>query len=197
MAAAPAPSRGVGVGPFVVLGILFAGALAAVKLVHPNFANISRQLGIPVQGVAAAWKWSHARGLPFSWVLATIIVESGGNVRSAGDAGGRSVGLMQVNTVAHASELAAQGLNRESLFDVDKNVEWGTKVLREVHELVLKALGGQTPKAPVDVITRLAYKGPRTVVHAIHNGQNPIDIPWAPDAVLRWRHALTRAAAVA
>ncbi len=124
-------------------------------------------------------------------------MESGGNPHSAGDAGGRSVGLMQVNTVAHGSEMAKEGLTRDSLFDMDKNVEWGTKVLREVHELVLKAIGGQTPKAPVDVITRLAYKGPRTVVNAIHAGKNPIEISWAPDAVLRWRRALTRAAAVA
>src|SRR5512144_3187010 len=124
------------------------------------------------------------RARPPNWVLANILVESHGRTTITGDSGGRSVGLMQVNTVAHAEDMAAAGVTRTAMFRPDTNIEWGTKILREYRDQVLEALGGRTPPAPIDIITRLAYKGPKTVLRALHQGENPIHIPWAPEAVV-------------
>jgi hypothetical protein len=191
--AAVAP-RGGGVS---MVGLLLAAAglvVIGVHIVHPNFVKIAALLGMPVEAVSSAWKWSHARGLPFAWVLATIMVESNGKPSAVGDSGGRSKGLMQVNTVAHAGELAQAGVRPDDLHNVDTGIDWGTRVMKEILAKVDAALAGHRVQTPRDVTLRLAYKGPATVTGAIARGQEPSSIPWAPEAIVRWRTALTRVA---
>ena len=178
----------------VLIGLVISGV--AVSRIVAN-AHEEKQITpemrqkISPGAIASAKKWARKRGLPLNWVLATILVESQGKPTSTGDSGGRSVGLMQVNTVAHAEDMAAAGVTRTAMFRPDTNIEWGTKILRLYRDQVLEALGGRTPPAPVDIITRLAYKGPKTVLGVLRRGENPINIPWAPEAVVHWRNALT------
>lgn len=165
--------------------------IAAVGLAHgPNLTATARALGWPLAYVQSAYKWSKHYHMPFDWVLNTISVESGGNPNARGDEGGRSVGLMQVNTVAH-------NVSPELMRVPDTNIQWGTSLLREFHDKVLAALGGRTPPVPIDVLTRLAYKGPKTVENALRRGENPMTLSWAPEAAARWRrHMMTTQAAV-
>ena len=131
--------------------------------------------------MASAYKWGKKRGLPLDWVLTTILVESGGRPNAAGDSDGRSVGLMQVNAVAHAAELKAAGLTRNDLFNPETNIEWGTKYLAQFRDDVQTALGGRSPPAPLDELVRFAYKGPASVESALRVGQEPrADVSWAP-----------------
>ena len=168
-------------------------AVAAYKLTTgPNLPRIALGLRLPLSTVQSAAKWARHRHLPLEWVLATILVESNGDPNIAGDSGGRSVGLMQVNSVAHAAELAAAGVSRAALFDPDTNIEWGTKYLAAFRSLVTHALDGKPPPAPLDEIVRLSYKGPQTVVNALQHGTNPLDISWAPSAIAAWRKAMAR-----
>jgi hypothetical protein len=168
--------------------------LAASKLFAAGYdtARIAAGLGLPRNYVQYAAKWAKRYGLPLDWVLATILVESGGNPNARGDADGRSRGLMQVNVMAHARELAASGLSAEHMFDPAKNIEWGVKLLRRFRDDVLRALGGRSPPAALDEITRLSYKGPTTVLAALRRGENPLTISWAPPAIARWRNAMAR-----
>lgn len=180
-----------------LLGVLVAGGFVVVRQIrHPNYAKIGTQLKMPPKAVESAWKWSRKRNLPFAWVLATIIVESGGKTTVRGDSGGRSVGLMQVNTVAHARDIAAAGKRPEDLFDIETNVDWGTRVMRDIYDDVKAALAGRNVRTPEDVVLRLAYKGPATVVKTIKSGGEPALISWAPDATARWRRALTEVSRV-
>jgi hypothetical protein len=163
--------------------------VAAVGLTHgPNLAHIAAGLGLPLSYVQQAQKWARRYGVPLDWVLSTILVESGGKPNVRGDSDGRSVGLMQVNVVAHAHE----GVTLAMMLDPAKNIEWGTKYLRQFRDQVEAALGGRTPPIPLDQIVRLAYKGPTTVVAALQRGQNPANISWAPEALARWRNAMAR-----
>ena len=93
----------------VMVGI--AGlAIAAVGLTQgPDIEKVAAGLGWPVSYVGAANEWAAWYRVPLEWVLATIIVESGGKPNVRGDADGRSLGLMQVNVIAHAAELAQGG----------------------------------------------------------------------------------------
>jgi soluble lytic murein transglycosylase-like protein len=182
--------------PLALLAI--AGAVtAAIKLTGgPNLSRVAAGLSFPLQYVQLAAKWASKRGLPLEWVLATILVESSGNPRAAGDADGRSAGLMQVNTSAHAAEMAAKRVTREMMFDPAVNIEWGTKYMAEFRANILKALGGRRPPAPLDEILRLSYKGPATVYAALRAGRNPADISWAPAALVNWRRAMARVTAL-
>ena len=195
--ATPVASRSAGLS---TVGLLLAAAglvVIGVHIVHPDFAKIAALLGMPVKAVQSAWSWSRRRGLPFAWVLATIMVESGGNPNSVGDAGGRSKGLMQVNTVAHAGDLAKAGVRPEDLHKIDTGVEWGTWAMKDIYDKHVLAPLAAAPRpihTPKDVSMRLAYKGPGPVEHAIRTGHEPSDLPWAPDAIVRWRHALTKVA---
>lgn len=166
-------------------------AVAAYKLVGaPNLQNIAAGLRLPLPYVQAAAKWGKSYGIPLEWVLTTILVESGGNPRAAGDADGRSVGLMQVNSVAHAAELRAARLSRDSLFNPDTNIEWGTKYLAQFRDQVVQALGPRKAPAPLDEIVRLAYKGPSPALNALRRGENPLGLSWAPDAIANWRRRM-------
>ena len=62
-------------------------------------------------------------GLPIELVEALIYCESSWRVDAVGD-DGKSIGLMQINAVAH-------DLPREKLFDPVYNVEFGCKLLKE------------------------------------------------------------------
>jgi hypothetical protein len=166
---------------------------AAIKLTGgPDLKRVAAGLGWPVAYVRSAATWARKRGLPLEWVLATIVVESRGNPSAAGDADGRSVGLMQVNASAHAAELSAAGLTRASLFDPETNIQWGTKYLADFKRNVLTALGGRKPPIPLDMIVRLAYKGPAPVTSTLRSGGNPADLSWAPAAINNWRQAMAR-----
>lgn len=172
-------------------------AFAAMGLTHaPNLQRIATGLGFPLAYVQSASKWAKRRGLALDWVLATIIVESRGIPSAAGDADGRSAGLMQVNTVAHAAEMAAAGVTRAQMFVPETNIEWGTKYLAQFKADVLKALGGRRPPIPLDQIVRLSYKGPATVLAALRRGENPGDISWAPAAIANWQSAINRVRAL-
>lgn len=171
--------------------------VAAVGLTQgPNVQKVALGLGLPVSYVAAARKWSTWYRVPFEWVLATILVESGGKPNVRGDADGRSVGLMQVNVVAHAKELADAGLTPASMLDPAKNIEWGTKYLRQFKDAVEGELGGRTPPIPLSWIVRLYYKGPSTVTGVLRKGGNPGTISWAPEALQRWAAAMGRVTAL-
>lgn len=159
---------------------------------------------------ALAEKWAAARGLPLQWVLATILVESGGDVRKVGDcydkSGNRlpeckSLGLMQVNWVAHGERLRRDRLaqNREDLFDPETNIKIGTLFLREAYDLVLRELAGTTPNTPIDLLTRFAYKGPAPTKQAIRQNEAPQNarkqdgsllFPDGATVVARWSRAL-------
>lgn len=166
--------------------------IAAVGLAHgPDLTKTARALGWPLAYVQSAYKWSKRYGMPFDWVLNTISVESGGNPNAAGDAGGKSVGLMQVNTEAHP-------VTREQMRVPDLNIQWGTKLMRQFRDDLLAALGGRHPPAPLDVLTRLAYKGPSSVNAVLRRGDNPLSaLSWAPEAAARWRrHMMNTQAAI-
>jgi soluble lytic murein transglycosylase-like protein len=193
-AVAPRARQGGFVDPVTLSFLVVAGAGAAIAyLHHPNYAKIAAATKIPVAGVQSAWKWSRVRGLPFAWVLATIIVESGGNPRSQGDAGGKSKGLMQVNTEVHAKDKdwIAAGVHPDDMFNIDKGVEWGTKVMKEILGELDDVLKSHHVKTSRDVSLRLSYKGPSTVKKTIIAGREPSDIPWAHEAIVRWHRALT------
>ncbi len=174
-----------------LLAIAGVGAAAYHIAEGPNLRNIAAGLGLPLAYVQLADKWGKRRGLPLEWVLTTILVESGGKPNVAGDADGRSAGLMQVNTVAHASEMAAAGVTRAQMFNPATNIEWGTKYLREFRDKVLAALGGRPAPIPLDYIVRLAYKGPETVYGVLRRGENPATLAWAPDALRNWHAKMT------
>ena len=150
-------------------------------------AAIPRRTGWTVLQLAEYW--ARRRGLPLSWVLATITVESGGKLDTVGD-GGISIGLMQINSRAHATRLARLSLTRESLFDPDTNIMMGTQILREAYDRVRAALGGKTPPAPIDVLTRLVYKG-YPVASALREGR-ALDT----NSVARWDAALVKTRAL-
>lgn len=188
--------------PLAVLAL--AGlVVAAVKLTKgPDLVRVAAGLQMPLAWVQAAARWGKSFNVPLEWVLTTILVESanqahpGGNPRGAGDADGRSRGLMQVNVVAHAAEIHSAGLTPDALYDPIVNIQWGVKYLNEFRQGVLDALGGRTPPIPLDEITRLAYKGPSTVYAALRAGKNPATITWAPDALTRWRSRMARVRAL-
>lgn len=182
---------------FSVAMVALAGlVIAAVGLTQPNVQKVALGLGLPVSYVAAARKWATWYRVPFEWVLATILVESGGKPNVRGDADGRSLGLMQVNVVAHAAEMAQAGVSVEQMFDPNTNIQWGTKYLRQFKDAVEGELAGRTPQIPLSWVVRLYYKGPSTVTKAIRSGTNPATIPWAPEALRRWAAAMAKVTAL-
>jgi soluble lytic murein transglycosylase-like protein len=166
--------------------------IAAVGLTQPNVQKVALGLGLPVSYVAAARKWATWYRVPFEWVLATILVESGGKPNVRGDADGRSVGLMQVNVVANAKDVTLA-----QMLDPEQNIKWGTKYLKDFTDKVEEALGGRTPPVPPSWIVRLYYKGPKTVLGVLNRGGNPATtISWAPEALRRWAAAMAKVTAL-
>ena len=181
----------------MTLGLLVAGGTILYKhLVHPNYARIGSLLGWGPNGsqiVQSAYKWSQKRGLPFPWVLATIIVESGGNPRSTGDANGESKGLMQVNTVANAAVLRRYGYGPSDMYDIDHGIEIGTLLMKQFYDKV-KQHGAARVRTPIDETLRLSYKGPQPVYNALDRGQEPSSLSFAHPAIENWRAATQRVA---
>jgi hypothetical protein len=156
--------------------------------------------------VALAQKWAAARGLPLTWVLATIIAESAGNPRTIGDyhiiPEGASIGLMQVNTVSEAPWLNRAHVTRQMLFNPDTNIEWGTAVLLRKYKQVLDTLAksrnrkvataiAQNP-ALLGELVRLLYTGVDVVRH-IYRGTLP-DPKKTAVTVGNWRRNLVAVA---
>lgn len=150
--------------------------------------------------VASARKWAQARGVPVQEVLATILVESSGNPRAwANKANEDSRGLMQVNIRAWASFLTQNGLTVEDLWDIDKNIMVGTyiyaKFRSEVQNLIAKS--GCPQSVPIDVLTRLYYKGPayvRTKILACQDASKPYKD--ADRAIANWQAARAKVSAI-
>lgn len=139
---------GIGAGAAIIVALAIgAGTYVAPAVLAP--------VGLTPEIVALARKWAAVRGIPAHWVLATIWAESRGNPRAY--AGGRedSYGLMQVNWNAHGARIAATGYGKASLFEPDKNIEWGTRILKEAYDRAVKS--GTTN--PIDVATRMVYTG--------------------------------------
>lgn len=113
------------------LGITLTGGIAEAAVRCPVTCGATKRL--PSCVVALARKWAKKRGIPVEWVIATIMVESNGDMCATGD-NGVSIGLMQVNTRAHAQRLAAAGLLSSELYDPNNNIAWGTLILREAVE---------------------------------------------------------------
>lgn len=176
------------------LGVVALAGLviAAVKLTQgPDITKVAAGLGFPPSYVAAARKWATWYRVPLEWVLATIIVESGGKPNVRGDADGRSVGLMQVNVVANAKDVTLA-----QMLDPEMNIRWGTKYLKDYTDRVVEALGGRTPPIPLSWIVRLYYKGPSTVTRVLRSGGSPATISWAPEALRRWAAAMAKVSAL-
>jgi soluble lytic murein transglycosylase-like protein len=171
------------IGLLAMAGLIFA----AYKLTGggQDLTRVAAGTGLPLQYVQLAAKEARANGVPLEWVLATIIVESKGNPNAQGDADKRSVGLMQVNVVAHAKDVT-----RAQMLDPAQNIAWGTRYLAQFKQDVLAAIGGRTPPAALDELTRLAYKGPTTVKNTLRAGGNPLKLSWARAAINNWRQAM-------
>ena len=161
--------------------------VAAYKLTSggPDLTRVAAGTGLSLQYVQLADKAARANGVPLEWVLATILVESKGKPYARGDADGRSVGLMQVNVIANAKDVTLA-----QMLDPAQNIAWGTHYLAQFRQDVLTALGGRTPPAALDELTRLAYKGPTTVENTLRAGGNPLKLSWAPAAINNWRQAM-------
>lgn len=175
-----------------MLGLAGVAAAAIGLSQGPNLPHVSAGLRLPLAYVQAASRWAKKRGLPLDWVLATILVESGGNPRATGDSDGRSAGLMQVNTVANAIDMRTAGVSREQMFVPETNIEWGTRYMAQFRDKVKESAVHGLP-APLDELTRLAYKGPSAVYSVLRRGGNPLtELSWAPAAIGHWRQALAR-----
>jgi hypothetical protein len=157
--------------------------------------------------VASAIKWAATRGIPVQEVLATIQVESTGNPCAwANKANEDSRGLMQINVRAWGSMIAQRGLTLSDTCaqddlrsNIDANIELGTyiyaKYRKEVQNLIAKS--GVPQAAPIDVLTRLYYKGPAYVKKKILAGVDASS-PYkdAERAVANWKLAMSKASAV-
>ena len=183
----------------ILLGTGFTAMLIGGAVAHaaPS-SKLVRGVRITSDVVALARKWAKLRGLPVDWILATIAIESRGDANAIGDRNaaypeGRSIGLMQVNTAAHAKALAQAGVTREMLFNPDKNLEWGTMILKDAYESVKKALSQKASSVPVSVLVRLKYKGVNTPA-SIAAGRDP-SVAYVAE-VANWHEALAQTQAL-
>jgi len=172
--------------------MLAAPAQGACKPPRPRHKLSTKEISY------LAKRWAQIRGLPPEWIAATILVESNGYPDLYGDCVGctcKSIGLMQVNTIAHADDLRAQGLTRADMFDPDKNVRMGSLILRSRYDDVVKALAGRRlNKIALGTAVRLAYKGPSKILAAVRAGENARLV--YPQAADRWDVALVQATAL-
>jgi hypothetical protein len=147
--------------------------------------------------VASVLKWARVRGVPPQELLATIYVESRGNPRAWANLSTEdSRGLMQINVRAWKSFLTSRGYTVDDLWDVDKNIEIGSLIYKKYRDDVLNwiAQSGVPQAAPVDVLTRLAYKGPAYVKKKILAGEDASH-PYknAEAAIENWKVAMNLA----
>jgi hypothetical protein len=147
--------------------------------------------------VTSVLKWARVRGVPPQELLATIYVESRGNPRAwANKANEDSRGLMQINIRAWGPKLKQYGLTVDDLWDVDKNIMIGSLIYKKYRDDVLNwiAQSGVPQATPVDVLTRLAYKGPAYVRKKILAGEDASH-PYrnAEAAIDNWKVAMALA----
>ena len=188
----------IGIGA-ILLWPSSAGAAAAYCAKHGE-----RRLTMD-QAKAVARKWGRIRGIPPAWILGTMFVESRLDACETGDfvirgeriPGGASVGIMQVNTVAHPDLMAKLGLTREDLFDPDKAVELGSYILNREYRRILAVLAGRRPPVPIGVIVQLGYKGNmRKILRQLQQGTFNAAQIHDPAVLARRSNALARAEAL-
>ena len=170
------------------MGVVVAGAVLSAIFTGVALASSRRTCTtrITPEIVRLAKKWARVRGIPVEWILATISLESGGKSCLVGDQG-RSLGLMQVNTVAHAGLIKEMSLTKSSMYLPNTNIAVGSHILRERWELVHAATGGVSP-VPMGTLVALAYWGPGPTIGAIRAGTDPRH--QNPRRVERWDAAL-------
>jgi hypothetical protein len=139
--------------------------------------------------LALARKWAEKRGLPLLWVVGTIMLESAGKPTVENDdpdenGDKRSVGLMQINTVAFRPQMKVNNLTREMLFKPEINVAFGTLIMANAYHSAVRALSGKTPPADMGVLTRFMYWGPSLVGKYLKKGKDPR--PLNPTLATRW-----------
>lgn len=154
--------------------------------------------------VMSVLKWARIRGVPPEELLATIYVESRGKPRGwecvpgprpDGCTKANSRGLMQVNVNVKAWRklLAQRGYTVEDLWDPERNIEIGSLIYKKYRDGVLNwiAQSGVPQAAPIDVLTRLAYKGPAYVKKKILAGRDA-SRPYrgAEKAINNWKVAM-------
>lgn len=182
--------------------VLGLAVILFVPSAHAAAARCRRgaRLLTMAEAQALARKWAKKRGIPASWILATIFVESGRDACKKGDyqkhPDGASIGLMQVNTVAHPDLMEKLGLSREDLFDPDKAVEIGSYILAQRAEQIMAALAGRPAPGGLGVLVQLAYKGrvPQ-ILTQLARGEDPREIHGA-DVLARRSNALVQAEAL-
>jgi soluble lytic murein transglycosylase-like protein len=151
--------------------------------------------------INSARKWAQARGIPLQEVLATILVESSGNPRAWANLSTEdSRGLMQVNVRAWQFLLTQNGMTVDDLWDIDKNIMIGTyiyaKYRAELQGLISQS--GCPQSAPIDVLTRLYYKGPayvRSKISACKDASSPYVN--ADKAIANWQAAMNKVSVIA
>lgn len=156
--------------------------------------------GFTPEIIDSAIKWAKIRGVPPQEILATIYVESRGNPRAWANLSTEdSRGLMQVNVNAWGSKLQARGYSVDDLWDIDKNIEIGSEIYANYRKTVqnLIAQSGVPQSAPIDVLTRLYYKGPAYVKQKILAGEDASH-PYknAEQAIDNWKVAMDLASRV-
>jgi soluble lytic murein transglycosylase-like protein len=156
--------------------------------------NVSIPSWLTPQILASAKKWAAARGVPLREILATIYVESRGKPRAWANLSTEdSRGLMQVNVNAWGSKLKSYGMTVDDLWDIDKNIMVGSDIYANYRKTVqnLIAQSGVPQAAPIDVLTRLYYKGPKYVREKILAGKDA-SLPYknAAAAVENWKVAM-------
>jgi soluble lytic murein transglycosylase-like protein len=152
----------VGVGAI----IMSAGKASATevwkgsKAIKASASKFTRSL------IASAKQWAEKRSIPAIDVLATILLESGGNPKAhALSSKEDSRGLMQVNVRAWGSLLTKLGYSQDDLYKPEIGIELGTYVLADARAKVQKLVNASKVKQYHDVstLTRLYYAGPKYV----------------------------------
>lgn len=145
---------------FGILAALFGSKQAQAKAQAKGRYSLPSVTKLTTEIKASAKKWAAARNLPLDWVLATILIESGGNAGITGD-GGKSYGLMQINTAVHTARLAKHGYTPQDMFVVDRNIELGTEIMAEFRQGLKKLLAAKSWPGSYEErdLIRIAYKG--------------------------------------
>lgn len=179
------------------LGKARAGSRVLPPQVLLSTQGLTQRMGLPLWIAPIAEYWAAYYGVPVAWVLATIKIESNGDPNETGDfqlhPQGASVGLMQVNSVAHADRLRRHGMNRESLFDPNNGVQIGTEILRESLDKIQQALLRYSTVAPLHNLVTLDYQGQR-VRTALARGEDPRLLN--SRRITRWNNALAQGQAL-
>lgn len=193
-----------------VAGLGFTALLVAAKRRAPG-ATISYEPSTSTSGgympsvtipkgftpevIASTRKWAAARGVPMQEILATIYVESRGNPRAWANLSTEdSRGLMQVNVNVWGPKLAQYGMTTDDLWDADKNIMIGSLIYKQYRDNVISWIqqSGKPQSAPIDVLARLAYKGPAYVQKKILAGEDASHPYKNSDAaVANWKVAMS------